>query len=678
MLTEATSRAQLGGTLRSMAAISGEGESDDALLREVQALRAQVAGLQRAAARHEDTEGISLAEREELMREAERVAHLGTWTWDMESGRVTWSNELYLILGLEPGNATPSVEAFFAAVHPADRERAQAASEQGIQNGVLPLVDCRIVRPDGSIRHTTSSGLYLFDTQGQPRRVVGALLDRTQSLQAEVKLRRALELQEEAQRFARLGSWRFDPQSGELEWSREFRRIAGLPMDVTPSVELFLQCIVQEDQADFRTRYAAALAAPGGGELDGRLRRPDGELRHVRLNGELLRSADGRQELRGTMLDVTDQIRLREELAHAQKMEAVGRLAGGIAHDFNNLLTVITANLGLLAERVGGARELDESLAALASAAALTRRLLAFGRKAQLSLQLVQPNELVRSTMSLMQRLVGDEVRLETELAAGLHYVHVDLLEIERALVNLVANARDVMPHGGVVRIATRACRVHGADFVELSVADEGPGISALDLPHLFEPFYTTRQAAGGTGLGLATVLGTAEQHGGTVRVEAGARGGSVFTIVLPIASPTIERQAARADADRSRPAERVLRLLVIDDEPMIASVTGRLLSAQGHVVQVASTPTDALAIWSEQGASIDLVICDVAMAQMRGPELIARLSEHGPTPRVLFMTGYSEEATRSELGHPVLAKPFTSATLWNAVSNALAFTPNA
>ncbi|HKO47072.1 MAG TPA: PAS domain-containing protein [Polyangiaceae bacterium] len=653
------------------------GDNDDALLREVVTLRAQVAELQRAAARHVETEGISLPEREELMREAERVAHLGTWTWDMGSGRVTWSDELFRILGLEPGKATPSVEAFFGAVHPDDRGRAQETNQQAIEAGVLPLVDCRIVRPDGSIRHTTSSGLYLFDTEGKPRRVVGGVLDRTQSLETEAKLRQTLALLEEAQCFARLGSWRLDPQTGETDWSREFCRIAGLPTDVTPSVELFFERVLEEDRARFRSRYEQTLKQPGGGEIDGRLRGSDGQVRHVRLRGELFQLADGRQELRGTMLDVTDQIRRREELAHAQKMEAVGRLAGGIAHDFNNLLTAITGNLELLAERIGRAQELDDSLAALASAAGLTRRLLAFGRKAQLSLELVDPNELIRSTMALMQRLVGDEVRLETELAPNLPGVYVDLLEIERALVNLVINARDVMPNGGVVRIASRERQVDSVGFVELSVADEGPGISELDLPHIFEPFYTTHQDSGGTGLGLATVLGTAEQHGGTVHVEPGAAGGSVFNILLPIARSAVEtfRDAGTAEIQASgastKPpqASRVLQLLVVDDEPMIANVTGRLLASRGHQVRIASEPKAALAIWAEHGSAMDLVICDVAMAQMRGPELIARLAEVGAVPRVLFITGYSEEATRSELGHPVLAKPFTATALWKAVS---------
>jgi PAS domain S-box-containing protein len=649
-----------------------EGDVDDALRREVVALRQRVAELQRAAARHEDTEGISLAEREELLREAERVAHLGTWTWDLGSGRVSWSDEMYRILGREPGSIVPSVEAFFAAVHPADRERAQAASEQSIRDGVLPLVDCRVVRPDGSIRHTTASSSMLFDGTGTARRIVGGVLDRTESLQVENELRHALGMLEEAQRFAQLGSWRYDPVLGKPEWSPEFRRIAGIPAGVTADAELFLQRIVPEDRARFRAEQERALTETQSGEIDGRLQRPDGQIRHVRMRGFAVVGADGTRELRGTMLDVTDQVRMREELAHAQKIEAVGRLAGGIAHDFNNLLTVITGNLELLSEQLGPNPELDSSFQALSSAANLTRRLLAFGRKAQLSLKLVKPNELVRQTMTLMHRLVGDEVKIELHLAPQLPQIRVDALELERALVNLVVNARDAMPGGGVVRIASAARQVGGAIEVELSVADRGPGIDAAVLPHIFEPFFTTRSHEGGTGLGLATVLGTAEQHGGRVRVEPAPGGGSVFTIVLPGVEAREAPPARPVPAGASRRGTRPLELLVIDDEPQVAAVSQRMLEAEGHRVFVASHPDEARRVWAQHGATIDLVICDVVMAHMRGPALVERLEPRGKPTRVLFITGYSEEAARAELRHPVLAKPFSAAALAAAIREAV------
>lgn len=616
------------------------------------------------------------------MREAERIAHLGTWAWDLGTGRAWWSEELYRILGIEPGSIVPSAEYFFTMVHPEDRARAEATTAQAIEDGVLPLIDCRVIRADGTIRHTTHSSSILFDAAGVARRMVGGVHDRTESLEVETKLRSTLALLEEAQRFAQLGSWRFDPASGEIEWSLEFRRIAGLPLDCKPNIELLIDCVVPEDRALFLEGYEKALKQSQGSKADIRLRRRDGELRNVCIEGFQVTRPDGHTELRGTMLDVTDQVRLREELAHGQKMEAIGRLAAGIAHDFNNLLTVVTANLELIADRVGSSRELADAHRALASASSLTRRLLTFGRKAQLTLKLVDPNELVSSTLTMMQRLVGDEVRIESHLAADMPQIRADPLEIERALVNLVINARDAMPKGGVVRIVTSVRQLGAAQQVELSVEDEGCNIEEAVRPHLFEPFYTTRADAGGTGLGLPTVLGTAEQHGGTVRVMSRAGGGSIFTIVLP----AVAADAAAAGGSNGGPTPsvfgvrtptpvpkaRTLELLLVDDEPMVADVTRRMLERQGHKVRVTTKPQEALAIWAEHGSTIDLVVCDVVMAQMRGPELVARLRQGTSKPPVLFITGYSEEAVRSELGHPVLAKPFTIDTLLAAIDKAL------
>jgi CheY-like chemotaxis protein len=215
--------------------------------------------------------------------------------------------------------------------------------------------------------------------------------------------------------------------------------------------------------------------------------------------------------------------------------------------------------------------------------------------------------------------------------------------------------------------------RVGHAVLVEFSVADEGGGIDDADRPHIFEPFFTTREHQGGSGLGLATVLGTAEQHGGTVRVEARPERGSIFTITLPAVASSHEQESERAESAGPKRDAPPMQLLIIDDETQVADVTRRMLQMSGHQVRVASRPDEALRIWAEHGSTIDLVICDVVMAHMRGPELVAALAQGGVTPRVLFITGYSEEAVRAELGHPVLAKPFSAAALLHAIADAAA-----
>ena len=654
------------------------------LLREVATLRARVADLQRAAARHQDDDednedGLTLAAREELLREVERIAHLGTWTWEPESGRVTWSGEMFRILGLDPDAVAPSVEAFYQRVHPEDLPRALENKADQARDGVLPLTELRIVRPDGSVRHTTTTSVILFDDSGVQRRIVGGVLDRTESLSAELTLRRTLALLEEAQRTAQLGSWRFDLMTGELEWSREFLRIFGLPPDTPGDPGLLLERFPPDQRAQVHAIHEQLMAGqlpetPLSGEA--RLLRADGGERHVRFETRAVQVAEGHHELRGTLLDVTEDVRMRRELIEAQKTEAIGRLAGGIAHDFNNLLMVISGNMQVLERALGPRAEIASSIRALESAASLTRRLLALGRKAQLALQPTDVNRMLRATTTMLRRLVGDDVQIVLSLARELPAVSVDPVEIERALVNLVVNARDVMPTGGVVQISSARADLDGAPAVAISVADEGPGVSAGDLPHIFEPFFTTRDGVGGTGLGLATVLGTAQQHGGTVQVHPREQGGTVFTILLPAAKDApqpvpVDGAGRRPPAAPAASAQR-RRLLVVDDEVAVATVMGKLLRSAGYAVRAASSPDEALSTWREHGATIDLVLCDVALGTTRGPELVERMAAVGPAPRVLFITGYSEEAAQSRLGHPVLAKPFNLKALIAAISAAL------
>jgi signal transduction histidine kinase/CheY-like chemotaxis protein len=484
-------------------------------------------------------------------------------------------------------------------------------------------------------------------------------------------MQRTLELLEEAQAIAQLGNWVFDPVSGKTEWSLAMYRIFGLDPASPASVERYMNAVHPDDVQKASVLHERGLRGDWTNEFDIRFVRPSGEVRQGRIRSIAVEDASGTTvEYRGTVLDITEQAGLAQQLARMGKMEAVGRMAGGIAHDFNNLLTVIGANLELWAEASGKEPEIQDARRALRSARSLTDRLLAVGRKAQLTKQLVDPNELVARTVDLMRRVIGDRVRLELELEQELPAFSVDPTLIEQALINLVLNARDAMPGGGTVRLRTRALASDsGLQRVEIQVADDGLGMDATVKEQIFEPFFTTKGEFG-TGLGLPMVLGTIEQHGGSVEVESEPGKGARFKLVLP-AEPRLRPESLGLELPRPELEPAGRQILVIEDEPLVAAVIARSLERSAHTVLLAQRPSDAIQLWSTH-PDIALVICDVSMPDMRGPELIGRLRQSGRHVPVLYVTGYSEGA-HDVVGDAILPKPFSPRELLRAVAELIA-----
>jgi len=648
----------------------------ESLRREVQALRERVSELQRRTARHRDDEptrergGVALgvSAREDLLLEAERIAHVGSWAWDIESNRVFWSDEMCRMLGYDPDAVQASSELFFARVHPDDVQRVRAESERSVHDGVSPQIDCRLSMPDGSVRYITMNASMLFDAGGQLRRVVGAIRDLTDERRMHESMRRTLELLEQAQDIAQLGSYLYDARRGRIEWSASVYRIFGLEPGTPISVEGYFERVHPGDRGRVAALHQRALDGEVAPEFDARIVRPSGEVRLVRTRSIAVRDESGRlSEFRGTMLDFTDHAALMEQLARLGKMEAVGRLAGGIAHDFNNLLTVIGVNLDLWAEEAGYQSELIDARTALRSAKSLTDRLLAFGRKARLTKLVVAPNELVARTTELVRRVIEDRVHIELELGVDVAPVHVDPVQIEQALINLVINARDAMPAGGTITLSTRAVPAAAGSWIEIAVADDGPGIPPELRDKIFEPFFTTKGELG-TGLGLPMVLGTIEQHGGEVEVESELGRGTRFRLRLP-ADPVARPQPLAAEPSHPPGGRLSGKILVVEDDSLVAAVIARTLERHGLSVALAHGAADAGELWAQHPA-MSIVICDVSMSEMRGPELVARLRERGRPVRVLYVTGYSEESARDALDGPVLAKPFAPGALIQALSD--------
>jgi two-component system cell cycle sensor histidine kinase/response regulator CckA len=385
---------------------------------------------------------------------------------------------------------------------------------------------------------------------------------------------------------------------------------------------------------------------------------------------------------------VTQRHALEEQFQHAQKMDAIGRLAGGIAHDFNNLLTIILGNCELLLPgfEAGDPRHADllGIRKAGASAAALTRQLLAFSRKEIVQPTLLDLNRVVEDVRVMLERLIGDDVRVVLTLRPGLALVKADRGQMEQVVVNLAVNARDAMPRGGTLTIETANVELdeHYVDvhhsvvpgaYVALVVTDTGTGMTPAVQARLFEPFFTTKESGKGTGLGLATVHGIVARSGGGVGVYSELGVGTSFKVYLPRADAAATRVAPALAASSSRRGTETV--LVVDDVEGLRELARRLLAPLGYTVLVAACAADALQLF-EAHASIDLLLTDVVMPGASGPELARQLVARRPALKVLYMSGYAEEAI---LQHGVLEadvtflhKPFTSVALATKVRDVL------
>jgi PAS domain S-box-containing protein len=378
--------------------------------------------------------------------------------------------------------------------------------------------------------------------------------------------------------------------------------------------------------------------------------------------------------------DTTKEVALEAQFRQAQKMEAVGRLAGGVAHDFNNLLTAILGYsqilLGELAREAPMRAELEQIFDAGRRAAALTKQLLAFSRKQVLEPRVLDLNALVRDMDSMLRRLIGEDVELVIDLAPALAAVRADPGQTEQVVMNLAVNARDAMPRGGRLTIATANAALDEARaaelgarpgaWVTLAVLDTGSGMDAETRRHLFEPFFTTKAPGKGTGLGLSTVYGIVEQSGGRIAVESEPGRGSAFTIFLPAA----EGAPAPAEPRPAPPctARGTETILVVEDEDAVRELARRTLAAAGYAVLAARHGPEAIVACERHEGPIHLLLTDVVMPHMSGGELAERLAALRPHMKVLFMSGYSESGsfTRRMLERPggFLGKPFTAEAL--------------
>ncbi len=409
-------------------------------------------------------------------------------------------------------------------------------------------------------------------------------------------------------------------------------------------------------------------------------------LRTVRLTASRVADGDRSDRLEVFAEDISVQHDLQVQLLQAQKMEAVGRLAGGVAHDFNNLLTVIQGHseilLSRLAESDRAHRNASEILKASERASALTGQLLSFSRKARdEESSVVDVNEVIHGMEQLCRRLIGEHVEMSLDLDDEAPPVAVPTGRLEQVILNLVVNARDAMPDGGRLTVRTRAARSPlrptGPGWVSMEVEDQGVGISADVRERMFDPFFTTKAAGEGTGLGLSTVYGIVSGAGGQIQVDSEPGVGSTFVVLLPGATETAP-EVESDDIDEpgvEEPSEGLV--LVVEDERQVREIVVRILEQAGFRTLEASNGEEGIEAALNAGASLDLVVSDVVMPRMRGPEMMDRIHQMYPDLRVIFVSGYADGSIApSDLQDPrveFMEKPFRPAELLRRVRAVLA-----
>jgi two-component system cell cycle sensor histidine kinase/response regulator CckA len=376
----------------------------------------------------------------------------------------------------------------------------------------------------------------------------------------------------------------------------------------------------------------------------------------------------------GAMVDVTDRRRLEEQLAHAEKMESVARLAGGVAHDFNNLLTVILSHAELMREPIRhlatATEDLNQIESATVRAAALTKQLLAFARRQVITPKVLELNDLLRGRERVLRRLVGDNIELELRLAPGRSLIRADPRQIEQVVINLAMNARDAMPRGGRLIIETE---LKNSEDVVLVVSDTGEGMSTEVMEHAFDPFFTTKPVGQGSGLGLATCYGIVKQSDGHIEVSSELGRGTTFRLYFP-KGYEIDTQPVHAGSEVTpRGSETIL---LVEDEDSLRLVAGRTLRRQGYSILEAASGAEALRMAKETDRPIHLLLTDVVMPQMSGRDLADRLRALRPGIRILFTSGYTEDAiSRHGILDPevnFLPKPYVPALLTRRVRETL------
>ena len=540
-------------------------------------------------------------------------------------------------------------------------------------------------KKDGTVFPVEISG-YKISIDGKDMRFAVSK-DITKRVRVEDELRESERSLKEVERVASIGNWSWNVKTNAVVWSDNLCRIHGLtPGEFDGRFETAMSFIHPEDLPGIEETVQVQMEKKQSLTFNYRIITRNGDVRNFHSEQNIHFDGEGEIErVVGVIQDVTERLRLDEQLRQAQKMEAIGQLTGGVAHDFNNLIQVINGNTEIARDGIEADHPSSEPLEAIARAgeraATLVRQLMQFSRRQVMRLECLDINSAIYNVIEMLERVIGEHIQLEW-LPGVLHgTIRADQAMIEQVLMNLCINALDAMPKGGTLTIATHETEI-GVDnrtayseiepgkYIQLSVSDTGYGMSRETQEHLFEPFFTTKGVGKGTGLGLATVYGIVKQHRGAIDVSSEPGRETTFRIYWP------QNEDASVTSDDATTASTVTSgtetLLLAEDNEQVRQLARTILERVGYTVLTAEDGEEAVKFFEERGDEIDLVILDVVMPKINGQEVYERINSLRPYTRVLFASGYSEIDVHNHFMNgeqlTYIQKPFTRDALLRAV----------
>ena len=545
-------------------------------------------------------------------------------------------------------------------------------------------------RPDGVVNWLNTSKIPLRNSKGEIYGVLGTYEDITSRKKVEQELR----LNEEQLRSINANIpgvlYQFIAKKNG-EWKMKYvsertNEIFGISSDPEVYVEKFIEHLHPDDKQPFIDSVSYVVEHEIPWHFEGRFIRPDGETIYFNASSTPSQHEDG-LIFHGLILDETEQHKMEEQLHHSQKMEAVGQLAGGIAHDFNNMLGGIVMAAELLSKHLEGdpkAQRFQEIIFDSAGhASELTQQLLAFSRKQPSSLKQIRIHKVLEDVTSILKSTVDKRIKIEHQFNADNFTVYGDASHLQSAFLNLGINASHAMPEGGEISISTKnieiteeACKnstfeIESGEYLEIEVRDTGSGIESKNLDKIFDPFFTTKEQGKGTGLGLAAVYGTVQQHKGSITVHSELGQGTSFVIHLPL---TLKKEEESKEISPEYKGKG--RLLVIDDEMVMRETMEAILETLGYEVEVAENGKSGLEKFQQKPDSFDLVLMDMIMPEMNGRDCFFEIRKIRPHMKIVLTSGYSDEGDLNEVqAHGLngfLRKPYNKASLSQAVAEAL------